>query len=45
MPELFNTAIKPESAILVGVIRQEQNEEEVREYLDELDFLADTAEL
>lgn len=32
-----------EKAILVGVITQEQNEERVEEYLDELAFLAETA--
>lgn len=32
-----------ETAVLVGVITQEQNEEMVNEYLDELAFLADTA--
>ena len=32
-----------ETAVLVGVITQEQNEEMVSEYLDELAFLADTA--
>lgn len=32
-----------ETAVLVGVITQEQNEEKVNEYLDELAFLADTA--
>ena len=32
-----------ETAVLVGVITQEQNEEKVGEYLDELAFLADTA--
>lgn len=32
-----------EKAILVGVINQEQNEQQVAEYLDELAFLAETA--
>lgn len=32
-----------ETAVLVGIITQEQNEEKVGEYLDELAFLADTA--
>ncbi|MDR0732724.1 MAG: GTPase HflX [Dysgonamonadaceae bacterium] len=32
-----------EKAVLVGVITPEQNEEKVKEYLDELDFLAATA--
>jgi len=34
---------KIEKAILVGVITQEQKEEQVKEYLDELAFLAETA--
>ncbi|MBP5667805.1 MAG: GTPase HflX, partial [Salinivirgaceae bacterium] len=32
-----------ETAVLVGVITQEQDEAKVGEYLDELAFLADTA--
>lgn len=32
-----------ETAVLVGVITQEQDEDKVNEYLDELAFLADTA--
>lgn len=32
-----------ETAILVGVILQRQSEEEVKEYLDELEFLVETA--
>lgn len=32
-----------EKAVLIGVITQEQNEEQVKEYLDELAFLAETA--
>ena len=38
--------IKPnfkERAVLVGIITQQQNDEKVEEYLDELAFLADTA--
>lgn len=34
---------KSESAILIGVIHQGQEESEVNEYLDELSFLAETA--
>ena len=34
---------KKEQAILVGVITQEQREDQVEEYLDELAFLAETA--
>ena len=34
---------EPEKAILVAVIRSDQNEQQVAEYLDELEFLASTA--
>ena len=34
---------KTEYAILVGVVTREQTEAEVQEYLDELEFLAETA--
>lgn len=44
MPEQnISTAYIPEVAVLVGVITQDQSEEQVAEYLDELAFLADTA--
>jgi GTP-binding protein HflX len=32
-----------ETAVLVGLITQDQNEDQAKEYLDELEFLADTA--
>ncbi len=35
--------IKPEKAILLGVITARQDENNVRDYLDELEFLLDTA--
>lgn len=34
---------RAETAVLVGIITQEQNERKTEEYLDELEFLADTA--
>src|ERR1041385_7608023 len=34
---------RKEKAVLVGVIHRNQNEEQVKEYLDELAFLAETA--
>lgn len=37
------TQKEQERAILVGIINQEQNENEVKEYLDELAFLTETA--
>jgi len=39
----MKTEIYEEKAVLVGVISQTQNEEQSREYLDELAFLAETA--
>ncbi|MDD3788440.1 MAG: GTPase HflX [Petrimonas sp.] len=43
MKDLILTEIKSENAVLIGLITPEQNEERVNEYLDELDFLAETA--
>src|SRR5690606_18957528 len=39
----FETAVKPERAILVGIITPQESEEQEREYLDELAFLVETA--
>jgi len=39
----YDTALRPERAVLVGVIRQGEKPEETKEYLDELAFLVDTA--
>ncbi|WP_432714501.1 GTPase HflX [Pedobacter sp.] len=39
----YDTAIKQERAVLVGVIRPGETQEETKEYLDELAFLVDTA--
>ena len=35
--------IREEKAVFVGIIRQGDSERKVKEYLDELEFLADTA--
>ncbi|HPE57099.1 MAG TPA: GTPase HflX [Bacteroidales bacterium] len=43
MPEMFDTAVRSETAVLIGVITHDETEERVNEYLDELAFLADTA--
>ena len=43
MKEFVISETKSETAVLVGLITQEQTEEKTREYLDELEFLADTA--
>jgi GTP-binding protein HflX len=38
-----NSIKKDEQAVLVGVVQKDQKEHEVKEYLDELQFLAETA--
>lgn len=38
-----DTAIKPEKAVLIGIITQNETEEQEQEYLDELAFLVETA--
>jgi GTPase len=43
MPKNIDTAPVTETAVLVGVINQQQNEQQVSEYLDELSFLIETA--
>jgi GTP-binding protein HflX len=43
MKEFIISEAKTENAVLVGLITTGQNERQVREYLDELAFLADTA--
>ncbi len=43
MKEFVISEVKAETAVLVGLITQEQNEAKTAEYLDELEFLADTA--
>ncbi|GHT13737.1 GTPase HflX [Bacteroidia bacterium] len=42
-PEPISTAVQPDTAVLVGVITEQQNEAMSKEYLDELAFLAETA--
>ncbi len=41
--KIFDTAIKPETAVLVGIILPNESEEKEQEYLEELAFLVDTA--
>lgn len=43
MKEFVISEAKAETAVLVGLITKEQDEEKTKEYLDELEFLADTA--
>jgi len=42
LSKLIDTAIRQKTAIMVGVITQNQDEEMVKEYLEELKFLIDT---
>jgi len=43
MKEFVISEAKAETAVLVGLITQQQDEAKTKEYLDELEFLADTA--
>ena len=43
MKEFIITREQTEKAVLVGLVTPDQDERRVKEYLDELDFLADTA--
>ena len=43
MKEFVISEAKAETAVLVGLITKEQDEGKTKEYLDELEFLADTA--
>jgi GTP-binding protein HflX len=42
LAKLIDTAVRQKTAIMVGVISQQQDEEMVKEYLEELKFLIDT---
>ena len=43
MKEFVISEVKAETAVLVGLVTPEQDEAKTKEYLDELEFLADTA--
>ena len=43
MKEFVISEAKAETAVLVGLITQNQDEAKTKEYLDELEFLAETA--
>jgi GTPase len=43
MSKEYDTSIRPERVVLVGIITPGQDERQVNEYLDELAFLTDTA--
>jgi GTP-binding protein HflX len=45
MKDFIQYEIKGDNAVLVGLVTPDQNEETVKEYLDELAFLAETAGL
>src|SRR6201990_2445325 len=41
--KFYDTAVKQEKAVLVGVITPNETEEQEKEYLEELEFLVETA--
>src|SRR6201996_4835350 len=41
--KFYDTAVKQETAVLVGVITQGETDEQAKEYLEELEFLVETA--
>ena len=41
--KFYDTAVKQERAVLVGVITPHETDEQTKEYLEELQFLMDTA--
>src|ERR1700749_1235089 len=41
--KFYDTAVKQETAVLVGVITQGETDEQAKEYLEELEFLVQTA--
>lgn len=41
--KIFDTAVKPETAVLVGIILPQDSEAKELEYLEELEFLVETA--
>ena len=43
MKEFITTAVKAETCVLVSLVTRQQNERKTNEYLDELEFLAETA--
>ncbi|MCB0818475.1 MAG: GTPase HflX, partial [Flavobacteriales bacterium] len=45
MIDLEEARKKAETAVLVGLVTDDQSSEEVKEYLDELEFLATTADI
>jgi len=41
--KFYDTAVKQETAVLVGVVKQGETDEQAGEYLEELEFLVETA--
>lgn len=41
--KFYDTAVKQETAVLVGIVTPNETEEQEKEYLEELEFLVDTA--
>jgi GTP-binding protein HflX len=44
MAKLFDTSVQKEKVVIVGLVTSRQDEKTVNEYLDELEFLVDTAD-
>ena len=44
-PQLYETAAQTEKAVIIGIITQDITPEKSTEYLDELEFLAKTADV
>lgn len=43
MAKLFDTSVQKEKVVIVGIVTARQDEKQVKEYLDELEFLVDTS--
>ena len=43
MAKTYDTSVQKEKVVIVGLITNRQDEKQVKEYLDELEFLVDTA--
>ena len=43
--KLHSTALEPETCVLIGLVQSRETREEVAEHLEELAFLATTADL
>ncbi len=43
MAKLFDTSVQKEKVVIVGIVTARQDDKQVKEYLDELEFLVDTS--